>query len=160
MFDRSTTKFTVCREICASNRSLRSIEHQFHSFILFYFQLNSSPYFNEPGYTPGPHHDALAKSYTERVEYDTLRVAVLGMIKDTYMDAKNLPQYLKDIVHKRFVEQYDLYMKIIRANISKPSIPFNYSHLKQEFEKLKVEMANKPTAKPIPKPTAKPTAKK
>lgn len=76
--------------------------------------LCEKPYFNEPGFVkeqvPGD-----SKRYNEYVRYETLRVAVCGMIENECH--LNIPSKLQEIMEKTFLEFYDQYVEIINANM-------------------------------------------
>lgn len=103
--------------------------------------LNKEPYFNEPGYTKGrPGMEKQSNEYSENIQYETLRVAVLGMIKNNFGETTALPKELKDKIRSRYVEQYDEYTDVIKRNI-KPN-ETKYAALLKEFEQLKTNIDN------------------
>lgn len=101
--------------------------------------MTSDAFYNEPGYElmkgkGMPGIDRKAKSYNKKIQYETLRVAVLAMINGG-LDARNLPQDLKDKIQQRYQLHYDIYMKVIKDNIA--STEYDYKSLESEFIKLK-----------------------
>lgn len=104
--------------------------------------MNKEPYFNEPGYDGlknEPRTKKMSEEYSERVEYEKLRVAVLGMVSDEFGDAASLPASLKEQIGYMFIYHYDEHMETIRAKIAAGS-KYGYADLAKEFEKKKLSM--------------------
>ncbi|KAG4078716.1 hypothetical protein HA402_015306 [Bradysia odoriphaga] len=114
--------------------------------------MNDKPFFNEPGASVyrNPNIDAV-KSYNDIILHETIRVAVIGMMKDGF-DTKNMPSVLKEFVANYFKTKISYYEKVIDANIrldgqsmndpfNEPRGLFQYKTLKLEMEKLKQQHA-------------------
>lgn len=82
-----------------------------------------------------------SKEYNEKVEYETLRVAVHGSVTNRYGDVTNIPDDLKQRIRFMFVYHYDEYMAKIKDKIEKDKpAKYPYATLKTDFEKLKAEI--------------------
>lgn len=104
--------------------------------------MDSEPFFNDTGYNKSEEYDMkLSKAYNEKIEYETLRVAVAGSLTNIYGDITNAPKELEQKISSLFVENYDKY--ITKANSKIGGNPRNhllYSDLKCRFEQLKSEI--------------------
>lgn len=101
--------------------------------------MTSDAFYNEPGYElmkgkGMPGIDIKAKAYNKKIQYETLRVAVLGMINGS-LDSRSLPKDLKEKIQQRYQLHYDIYMKVIQDNIT--STEYDYKSLEIEFNKIK-----------------------
>lgn len=76
--------------------------------------LTEKPYHNEPGFErerfPGD-----AARYNDIVRHETLRVAVCGMIDNDY--GLEIPEPLKQAMHKNFLEFYDYYESTVKKKL-------------------------------------------
>lgn len=101
----------------------------------------AEPFFNEPGYIKSPKYDKQSLEYNEKVEYETLRVAVHGSVTNRYGDVTYIPDELKEKIRFMFIYHYDEYMAKINAKIATDIPPQHaYATLKTDFEKLKAEI--------------------
>jgi len=116
--------------------------------------MNEKPYFNEPGYVkeeiPGD-----AKRYNEYIQHETLRVSVCGMLENECR--LNIPEQLREIMEKTFLEFYDQYIEIAKNNLhmdgssmidpfTKDKHPCRYKSLLQRLENIHSKL----TAKNLP----------
>ncbi|KAL1443440.1 hypothetical protein MTO96_007518 [Rhipicephalus appendiculatus] len=90
--------------------------------------LNEDPYYNEPGFTPGTRTD-WAKRYKDRVQHDTVRVAICDAVEGCLKDEPPMPRDLAETVLKTFAESYDKYEQLLRSLIeqSKPKTSTTWS---------------------------------
>ncbi|KAF5282991.1 hypothetical protein FQA39_LY04862 [Lamprigera yunnana] len=113
--------------------------------------LNENPYFNEPGLlkeqVPGD-----SKRYNDFIRHETIRVSVCGMIENECR--LNIPEQLKDIMEKTFIEFYDQYVEIIKKNLHLDGTKFidpfkkgtygcQYKSLLVKMEKLRAKLFEK-----------------
>ncbi|KAK4883640.1 hypothetical protein RN001_006959 [Aquatica leii] len=113
--------------------------------------LNEKPYFNEPGLVqeqiPGD-----SKRYNEFIQHETLRVSVCGMMENQCR--LSIPEQLKDIMGKTFLEFYDQYVEIAKNNMHLDGTemidPFNkgrhlchYKNLLLRLEKIRAKVMGK-----------------
>lgn len=110
--------------------------------------MNDEPFHNEPGalcVRQSCHNPV--KQYNEIILHETIRVAVIGMMKDSF-DTKHLPVVLKDYVTEYFKTKISYYDEVIEKNIhldgqpmtdpfNEPRGLFQYKTLKVEIDKLK-----------------------
>lgn len=110
--------------------------------------MNDQPFFNEPGASAykNPAIDPV-KSYNDIVLHETIRVAVIGMMQDSF-DTRNMPSVLKEFITNYFKTKISYYDKVIDTNMhlsgqsmndpfNEPRGIFEYNKLKLEIEKLK-----------------------
>lgn len=111
--------------------------------------MNDKPFFNEPGasaYNRNPGIDPV-KSYNDIIFHETIRVAVIGMMQDSF-DTRNMPPVLKEFVTNYFKTKISYYEKVIDSNMhlsgqtmtdpfNEPRGVFDYNKIKSEMEKLK-----------------------
>lgn len=101
--------------------------------------MNNEPFYNEPGYTKGrPGMDQRSEEYSKNIRYETLRVSVLGMIKNTFGDSTALPKELKDKIRSRYLQNYGEFIDVIKTNIQPTET--KYTALLKEFEALKTNI--------------------
>lgn len=97
--------------------------------------MNKEPYYNEPGYSKrGPEMEKASAEYSENIQYQTLRVAIVGMVNNTFGDSASLPSELKEKVRYMFIYHYDEFVDVCK-NV-KPRDK-KYEELLKEFQKLK-----------------------
>lgn len=89
--------------------------------------MNAEPYHNEPGYEKeNPRFSGTEASgssvakdvsdYSAVIRYETLRVAVVEMLKTNSYDASEMPQALKEIMISHFTTNYEFYENLIQSN--------------------------------------------
>lgn len=106
--------------------------------------MNEKPFYNEPGASAyrNPTIDAV-KNYNDIVLHETIRVAVIGMLRDSF-DNKNMPSVLKEFITSYFKTKVSYYERVINSNINldgKPmNDPFNEPRGRFEYNKLKLEI--------------------
>jgi hypothetical protein len=58
--------------------------------------------------------------YNDIIRHETLRVAIIGMVvNECYLQ---IPQQLKDVMEKTFLNYYDSYVAVAEANSSKNNL--------------------------------------
>lgn len=94
------------------------------------------PFYNEPGFDKNNTRlkDSAIK-YSKDVAYNTMNVAVYGMLRDIHGDASGMPKELKQKLQFMFVYHYDEILKTIDANSA--DYPTKYSELKTKIITLK-----------------------
>lgn len=111
--------------------------------------MDEQPYKNEPGaeYRLQLQPTDPVKRYNEIILHETIRVAVIGMIKDNF-DSRNMPAVLKEFIVKYFKTKLLYYDKVIERKLhldgqpmndpfNEPRGMFQYKTLKLEIDKLK-----------------------
>lgn len=116
--------------------------------------MTDKPYHNEPGFeaTSNRFDSKLSRGdpvmqYNDIIRHETIRVAVIGMLKDSN-DSRNMPEFLKKKIIEFFKTKLSYYDKVIKDNMDldgKPmNDPFNdprglfqYNKLKMKLDKLK-----------------------
>ncbi len=107
--------------------------------------MNDEPFYNEPG-ASGRGNNSV-KEYNNIILHETIRVAVIGMLQDSY-DTKNMPSVLKEFITKYFKTKIAYYEKVVDDNMRldgmtmmdpfrEPRGLFQYKKLKLDIEKLK-----------------------
>ena len=88
--------------------------------------MNEEPYYNEPGYEhwrKNGQSSYASITYNRNIEYQTVRVAVIGMLENS-PDARNMPKELKDVMVGFFKANYKFYEDLIRQKMNeKPPDP-------------------------------------
>ncbi|GJQ69191.1 hypothetical protein Trydic_g6343 [Trypoxylus dichotomus] len=103
--------------------------------------LNEKPYYNEPGFDkemiPGD-----SDRYNEIITYQTLRVAVCGMVEND--GGLNIPESLQNIIKQSFLNYYEEYMQTVESKIhlSGTSVidPFTSAPVRLDYEELKKKL--------------------
>jgi ubiquitin-conjugating enzyme E2 Z len=79
-----------------------------------------NPYFNEPGHEADSHlharHDQ-SLAYNQEVRKNTLKVAILDMLKNAGNDSKSMPDILRDVMTRSFVINFDEYQEMFDRNV-------------------------------------------
>lgn len=110
-----------------------------HSVVLSIQSLmNKEPFYNEPGFTKHKKFDNASKLYSDKVIFDTLQVAVYGMVTNSYGDATNMPKRFKENIQTSFKLYYDDLVRKIDANMEKNRPA--YEKLKEKFAALKAQI--------------------
>ena len=125
--------------------------------------MSEKPYHNEPGYEENASKLAkmmqrvgtedvsiLVSDYNEVITYETIRVAVIQMLDENSIDARNMPQILKNIMIWFFKNNYNFYENLIKSKESLDGQPtrdpfrdhyrpknFEYKKLLEKLLKLK-----------------------
>lgn len=80
--------------------------------------MNEKPYHNEPGYEKSQFRssqdDAIA--YNHVITHETLRVAVIEMLRDNSYDASGMPAALKNVMISHFKNNYQFYENLLQSN--------------------------------------------
>lgn len=76
--------------------------------------LNEDPWYNEPGTRPGTMTES-ARRYKDRVQHDTVRVAICDAVEGCLQDEPPMPRDLAEAVLKTFAESYDKYDQLLRS---------------------------------------------
>ncbi|KAK9693972.1 Ubiquitin-conjugating enzyme [Popillia japonica] len=100
--------------------------------------LNEKPYYNEPGFdkemVPGD-----SDRYNEIITYQTLRVAVCGMVENDC--GLNIPESLQNIIKQSFLNFYEEYLLTIESklHLSGTSVvdPFTSVAIKLDYAELR-----------------------
>ncbi|XP_054153250.1 ubiquitin-conjugating enzyme E2 Z-like [Oppia nitens] len=126
--------------------------------------MNDKPYHNEPGYELDEHYlmfgnndgrnvpnsllDPAVNSYNDIIGYETIRVAVVGMLDLNSVDARNMPVVLRNVMLAAFRSDYDYFERTVRSRSAtmdgqRPSDPFGDCDRPQTFEygKLSAQLA-------------------
>ncbi|CAG2169453.1 unnamed protein product [Oppiella nova] len=128
--------------------------------------MNEKPYHNEPGYEErkglshalgfgragGRSVDQCVRDYNDIIAYETIRVAVVGMLSANSTDAKNMPKMLKDVMIASFRQNYPYFESTVRSRQDMDGKPcsdpfrdhlrpstFQYKQLLESLLKLKAE---------------------
>lgn len=105
--------------------------------------MNDEPYYNEPGASCRHGSSDPVKQYNDIILHETIRVAVIGMLKDNF-DTKNMPSVLKEFIAKYFTTKLSYYEKVIADNIRLDGLsmmdPFNEPRGTFQYKKLKLEI--------------------
>lgn len=99
--------------------------------------LCADPFYNEPGYEAGKgtaSYERQSKEYSKNILFQTMRVAVIDMVKGNSPDAKNLPDVLKRKIRNRFLANAKVYADILQKNDHCSSLVIAYTNLKTELE--------------------------
>ena len=86
--------------------------------------MNEKPLHNEPE----PHKKfkkfifnwivwANVQNYNDMIAHETIRVAVIGMLRDNSVDARNMPQPLRNIMIANFKSDFAYYESVIRSKL-------------------------------------------
>lgn len=108
--------------------------------------LNSSPYYNEPGYDTRPPQES--KAYNHLVRHETIRIAVLDMVEHC---SQYLPERLASVVESSFFDFCELYKYICeeysfldgqtyRDPLSPNRGMFRFNKLKARLEQLQEQV--------------------
>ncbi|XP_054153273.1 ubiquitin-conjugating enzyme E2 Z-like [Oppia nitens] len=113
--------------------------------------MNEKPYHNEPGYELGsrlmlgtnrgnPDNITQAvNSYNDIIAYETIRVAVVGMLDPYSVDGRNMPVVLRNVMLAAFRSDYDYFERTVRwrsetMDGQRPSDPFGDCGRPRMFE--------------------------
>ncbi|KAH7971531.1 hypothetical protein HPB49_025565 [Dermacentor silvarum] len=78
--------------------------------------LNEEPFYNEPGAELLPLSVA-SKQYNDRVQHDTLRVAICDAVEASLKNDPPCPRDLAEVILKTFAESYDKYEQKVQSLI-------------------------------------------
>lgn len=81
--------------------------------------MNEYPYYNEPGFEKKNQNDPPTqdvKDYNYVITHETLRVAVIGMLRENSSDASGMPAALKNKMISYFKKNYEFYEKLAKSN--------------------------------------------
>lgn len=111
--------------------------------------MNERPFFNEPGYEAMISDDKYKKmsdNYNDRIAFETLRVAVIGMLDQNGIDSQTMPEELRGVMSAFFTTNYAFYEEAIRTKMveepkPKPDTgptlpyldPFSYQYLYKDL---------------------------
>jgi ubiquitin-conjugating enzyme E2 Z len=127
--------------------------------------MNEEPYYNEPGrefLKKSPKNQKFmsnanryysdvsqcSQQYNENIRHETIRVAVLDMIENTF-DSKTMPQPLKDIMVESFKANYYFYEDLVSDKIAKQSQKDSNSNNNSNKTEAKSKANNERISPPI-----------
>ncbi|XP_054266939.1 ubiquitin-conjugating enzyme E2 Z-like [Macrosteles quadrilineatus] len=106
--------------------------------------MNENPLYNEPGYRQDK-HPREADKYNVYIQYVTFRVAVVGMLDNDY--SINLPQHLRQVMEKDFLNNYELYDStvtqrcchngMLECRFICNSVNINYNKIKRRMKNIR-----------------------
>eukprot|EP00730_Choanoeca_flexa_P000326 TRINITY_DN10149_c0_g2_i5.p1 TRINITY_DN10149_c0_g2~~TRINITY_DN10149_c0_g2_i5.p1 ORF type:complete len:342 (+),score=46.27 TRINITY_DN10149_c0_g2_i5:46-1026(+) len=106
--------------------------------------LSEKPYHNEPGYE-SERSAGQIEAYNLFLKHETLRVAVLGMLKGT-ATIDPVPEAFVNLMRVSFMDQIDLYRDLCRSNLHRTgqvltdmfgsTVSASWEHMLKEIEQL------------------------
>ncbi|XP_054266841.1 ubiquitin-conjugating enzyme E2 Z-like [Macrosteles quadrilineatus] len=111
--------------------------------------MNEKPYYNEPGTYDKGKHLIEADKYNVYIQYETFRVAVVGMLDNDY--SINLPQHLLQVMEKDFLNNYEFYdstvtqrcchngkrLECAELRFIRNSVNINYNTIKRRMKDIR-----------------------
>jgi len=120
--------------------------------------MNSSPYFNEPGFEDKPAQES--RTYNHLIRHETIRIAVLDMI-GLAGKSEFLPSRLAEVVQSGFIDFCELYKYICEEYAFLDGKPFQdplwrnggtfqFQKMRARIEKIQEEMETKRVEDEVP----------
>ncbi|XP_054163515.1 ubiquitin-conjugating enzyme E2 Z-like [Oppia nitens] len=86
--------------------------------------MNEKPYHNEPGHEEKSNRkrhksdvSQKVQNYNDVIAFETMRVAVIGMLDENSTDTRNMPEMLKNIIVAHFKTNYEYYERTVRSRL-------------------------------------------